>query len=243
MDFVGAVFTSTLRALKHPAFLIPAFLIALAAEVIVAQLEWPLDPSGPMPTPGSITTFILVMLGRAWFTLTLTMMALAALRGERVSLLRQWVHVIRALEVAVVCVALLVPIAFGTLLFIVPGVYLLLLWSQVAIVIMDNQARLFSSANWSAALTDGYRLQILGVWLIVWIVSALPPLAAASLETAATALETPSVWLTWATWGWNALTHTFGIALAAAMYLELSARAPWQPEVARVKPLGSGLYC
>jgi len=176
------------------------------------------------------------MLGRAWFTLTLTMMALAALRGERVSLLRQWVHVMRALEVAVVCVVLLVPIAFGTLLLIVPGVYLLLLWSQVAIVIMDNQARLFSSANWSAALTDGYRLQILGVWLIVWIVSALPPVAAASL---ATAVETPAAWLTWATWGWNALTHTFGIALAAATYLELSARAPWQPELARVKALAS----
>jgi hypothetical protein len=242
MAFIAAVLASTLRAWKRPAFLIPALVIALAAEVIVARLEWPLDPSGPIPTSRSITTFILVILGRAWFTLTLTMMALAALRGERVSLLRQWVHVIRALEVAVVCIALLVPIALGTLLLVVPGVYLLLLWSQAAIVILDDQARLFKSANWSASVTDGYRLHILGVWLIVWIVSALPPLAAASLEAAAADLEMPQAWLTWAAWGWNALTHTFGIALAAAMYLELSARAPWQPELERVR-VGSGLYC
>jgi hypothetical protein len=233
MSFVADVFASAWRAFRRPVVWIPAALLSLAADAIVHSLHWPSTDAEPPPTQRVIVTFALVILGQAWFALTVTNVALAVLRGQRAGFLRQWVHVIRALEIGLVTLVLLVPIALGTLLLIVPGVYLVLLWSQVVLVIIDDQARLFAAANWSASLTDGYRLQILGVWLVVWIISSLAPVPIVAMGD----LDVP--WAAGlslgASWAWNAITHTFGIALAAALYLELSRRAPWKPEQLRTR--------
>jgi hypothetical protein len=37
-------------------------------------------------------------------------------------------------------------------------------------------------------------------------------------------------------WTWRALAMTFGVAMMSALYLELSSRAAWQPELERVRP-------
>ncbi len=234
MEFIRAVLSDALTLLRTPAFLLPGLAISVAASGAVALSGWP-GPNPLKPTYAGLLTVILSILGRGWLMLSLAAMGLAMLRGERASLGRQWVHVAVALEVGLVSLVLGIAILAGTVALIVPGVYLLVLWSQAALVIVDGQARLLAAGNWSASLTDGFRLEILGVWAIVFSGFALVELIGSAM--ASTPLGgLPAALLIAVTWTWRAIAATSGVALAAAIYLELSSRAPWQPELERVRP-------
>jgi hypothetical protein len=235
MDLVKAVLRSSLDLLARPSFSLPCATLALISNAIVAASGWPAPGVADMPTPRALTVIILVILGRAWLLLSFNALALAMLRGERANLLTAWVPVTVALEILIVSVALGAGVLAGTLALIVPGVYLLLLWSQSVLVIVDRQARFFAAANWSASLTDGYRMEIAVLWAIVFGGSWLVELEAAGLGASFGKMLSPAVAMV-AQWTWRALTMTFGVAMMSALYLELSSRASWQPELERVRP-------
>lgn len=234
MEFVRTVLSASLTLLREPSFLLTGLAISAAASAAVTLSGWP-GPNPLKPSYAGLLTVILSILGRAWLMLSLAAMGLAILRGERASLRRQWVHVAIALEIGIVSVVLGVAVLAGTVALVVPGVYLLVLWSQAALVIVDRQARFLRAGNWSASLTDGYRLEILGIWAIVFCIFGSVELAGGGLAgTPIGALPVPV--LTAIGWIWRGIAATFGAAVAAATYLELSSRAPWQPELERVRP-------
>jgi hypothetical protein len=235
MDLVRSVLRSAVSLLAKPAFAVPCAALALISNAIVHLSGWPAPGTPGLPTSRALTIVILVILGRAWLLLSFNAVALAKLRGERANLLTAWVPVTVALEILIVTVALGAGVLMGTLALIVPGIYLLLLWSQAVLVIVDRQARFFAAANWSASLTDGYRLEIAILWAVVFGGSWLVELEAASLGAAFGATLPPTVALV-AQWTWRAVTMTFGVAMMSALYLELSSRASWQPELERVRP-------
>lgn len=234
MEFAKTVLRVAAGLMATPSFSIPCASLALASEAIVLVSGWPGADAGELPTPQALTTIILVILGRAWLLLSFAALALAKLRGQRATLLTAWVPVTTALEILIVSIALGAGVILGTLALIVPGVYLLLLWSQAAMVIVDREARFFRAASWSGSLTDGYRREIAVVWAIVfggsWVIDLEIRSLAASFAGLSTAAGLALLWI------WRALTMTFGVAMMAALYHELSCRAPWQPELERLRP-------
>ena len=235
MDLVKAVLQAAAGLLATPSFSIPCAILALAANAIVYVSGWPAPGAGELPTPQALTTIILVILGRSWLLLSFGALALAMLRGQRTHLLKAWVPVTVALEILIVSVAIGAGIMLGTVALIVPGVYLLLLWSQAVMVLVDREARFFRAASWSASLTDGYRGEIAVLWAVVLGGSWAIELEVRSLATSMGAVLPPAAALV-IQWSWRALTMTFGVAMMAALYHELSCRAPWQPELERIRP-------
>jgi hypothetical protein len=176
---IGTVFASTLRLMCRPALFVPAVAISVGAEAAILLNGWPRPGFDGLPAERALTYGILIVLARSWLDLTLVAVAMALARGERAGLLRNWVHVLRALKIAAVSVVLLVGIAIGTLCFVLPGVYLLLRWSQVVPALLDRQVRMLDATRFSEAIASAYYLYILLIWAIAWAVPALVEQAAA----------------------------------------------------------------
>ncbi len=216
MEFIRSVMADAVHASLRRDLWIPAVSISLVADAIVAAFDWPFGPGLPPAPERTITVMVLVILGKAWLSLTLCKVALALLRGQMAGLLNQWVPVTSALRIGSVSLVLLAPILLGTICLMLPGLYLLARWSQVVLILVDERATWFDAVEMSGALTAGYRWHIL---LILTGVSVLTLLGARMSD-----LFTPLAW------AWRAAASTFGAALAAAMYRQLDLRAPWNPE-------------
>ena len=115
----------------------------------------------------------------------------------------------------------------GSLVFLVPGMYLLAMWSQVPLAMIDARARWFDAANYSASLTDGFKSPLIGLWIIVMVATAA--------LTWAIGVGLPFIGLggavTPVTWALRAAMSVWGAALGASMYFNLDERAPWNREV------------
>ena len=167
MELVKTVLQSAIGLMARPAFAVPCASLSLVANAIVHFSGWPAPGTPGLPSAGALTAIILVILGRSWLLLSFNAVALATLRGERTHLIAAWVPVTVALEILIVLVPLGAAAMLGTVALVVPGIYMLLLWSQVVLVIVDRQARFFGAASWSASLTDGYRAEIAVLWAVV----------------------------------------------------------------------------
>lgn len=163
---------------------------------------------------------VLTILGRAWFALTLSRIALALLRGQVAGFLNQWVPVQLALQVLAVTLVLVLPILAGTFCLVVPGAYLAARWSQVVMLLLDGRAQWFEALEHSSSLTAGFRFQI----VLILIATTLVAVLGDRLFNNITLLE----------WAWRAVSVTFAAALSASLYYHLSLRAPWNPEVAEM---------
>ncbi len=206
-EFIRDVLGEAARISLRPALWIPAVAFSLCADAVVTAVDYPFRSGLPPPPEHAITTMVLVILAKGWFSLTLARVALAMLRGQVPGILNHWVPVTTALRIAVVSVVLLAPILLGLLLLIVPGLYLAARWSQVALLIADDEAKWFDAAEASHWLTAGRRSAILLVFAAVALVTV--PLG--SLVNNLTVLG----------WIWRAVAGTFGAALAASLYHQL----------------------
>jgi len=216
VDFIRDVLAHAGTISLRPALWIPAATISLAADAVVALVNYPFRDGLPPPPEHAITTMVIVILAKGWFSLTLARIALAILRRQHAGFLNQWVPVTAALRIAFVSLVLLAPILLGLLFLVVPGVYLLARWSQATLALIDDRATWFDAADMSNSLTAGYR-----PWII--LIFAIVAAVAVPIDNVVERL-TPLAWL------WRAVGSTFGAALAASMYYELSWRAPWRPE-------------
>ena len=212
LELIRDVVIEAVRISLRPALWIPAVTFSLGADAVVAAVDYPFRNGLPPPPEHAITTMVLVILAKGWFSLTLARVALAILRGQVPGILNQWVPVTAALRIGFVSVVLLAPILLGLLLFIVPGLYLAARWSQVTLLLIDNQARWFDAAEASSWLTAGRRSAIL---LLLTAVAAVT-LPLESLANHVTVLA----------WIWRAAAGTFGAALAASLYFQLDLRTP-----------------
>ncbi len=165
--------------------------------------------------PRTMALLSLVVVAQGWTTLCVSATALAFARASRDQFYGHrraivWVPATKAFEAGVVSLALVLP-TFASLLFlVVPGVILALRWSQSMMLIVDGRTAWFESAEESALLTHGRRLDILLLWsllaaIFVGVASIqadAPPIVASALHVGAT---------------------TFSLAVLAAIYGHLTA--------------------
>jgi hypothetical protein len=226
-EFSVDVLHLAIRATLRKEVWLPAAFASGASAVAMYLAGWNVDAGAPPPSAAAITTMILVILGRLWLSLILTKTALAVLRGRQHPTLREeWVPVTQALEVLLVSLVLLFAIAAGTLVLVLPGIYLLLIWSQVVVIIRDGQARLFDAPPWSSSLTAGHRWHVLAVWVVVWLVSEAGALLSTGAHALGNSLALSSIGRTFDVTA-DALSSSFGVAVAAALYFGLEQRKPW----------------
>lgn len=215
-EFIRDVGAATVEACRIPALWLPALSFSIAADIVAALIEWPFRGGATPPTEHTITVMAILILAKGWFGLTLCRVALAGLRGQVTGVLNQWVPVQAALRIAAVTIVLLAPIVIGLAILIVPGLFLLSRWSQATLLLVDERAQWFEAADESSSLTAGYRAAILILLL--------------SLGTVTLLIEYLIHDMTLLAWLYRAAGSLVGAALAAAMYYELSRRAPWNPE-------------
>lgn len=172
----------------------------------------------PWPTMQIVAV---VVVARFWLDLTVTASALRVMRRNFQRAPVYWVPAPTAFQVGVVSIGLTIPILAGAVFLVVPGVILALRWSQAALLILDEKADWFEAAGASAELTEGRRLNILGVWLVVglalvvagWLGSVFGEIAATPLGDGLIA-RLPGL-------GFSIVANAFGLVVPAAVYVEL----------------------
>ena len=169
----------------------------------------------------SMAIIAIAMAARYWLGLCVMTTALDILRANFRWRPIQWVPAATAIEVALVS-AVLTAVTLAALLFlIVPGVIVALWWSQVPMLMLDNQARWFAASTESQALTRGRRLDILMLWIIVgggfalleWLTSLTAPAAGPDIIRALVRIASTA----------------FSLSFLAATYHELERGAPASP--------------
>jgi hypothetical protein len=165
--------------------------------------------------PPAMALLVLVVLGQGWITLCVSATALALARAHRAQFYARrpsvvWVPPTTAFEAGCVSLVLALPTLACLLFLIVPGFVLALRWSQTVMVILDGRTTWLESAEESALITRGRRLDILLLWALV---------AALFLGVAGVQVDAPPVV--------DSILHvgatTFSLAVLAATYGHLTA--------------------
>ncbi len=215
MRLIPAALQSAARATTQASVLLPS----AAATLGSAAAFYALDSTVEFWTQpvGRMAALVAVLVARSWVGLTVSATALVVMRHDFRPRPTWWVGPTAAFEVAVVSIVLVLPIAAATLFLIIPGIWLALRWSQTMLLILDDRARWFESAEASADLVHGHTLELLGLWLILgaaialveWLLSPGPPgtAAAAVFGIART--------------GARVVVDAFALCLVAATYHEL----------------------
>lgn len=168
-------------------------------------------------TPRGIAIFAGCLLVSSWISYGLARTALAGLRGEGVDLRRALLSPRIFAAILLTQLVIVVPVLIGFVLFVAPGVYLLLTWSQIGFLILDGRARHVDALRASEQLTRDRRFEI----LIALAVPALLSFVAIPLESLAPAggsLLSPGFLLFLVSMAWQALATTYGTWVSAAVY-------------------------
>jgi hypothetical protein len=165
--------------------------------------------------PPAMALLVLVVLGQGWITLCVSATALALARAHRAQFYARrpsivWVPPTTAFEAGCVSLALALPTLACALFLVVPGLVLALRWSQSMMLIVDGRTTWFESAEESALLTHGRRLDILLLWLL---------LAALFVGVAGVQVDAPPV----VDSALHVTATTFALAVLAAIYGHLTA--------------------
>lgn len=186
--------------------------------IIGALQLLPMALVGPKPTtPRDIGILAACALLSAWVSYGLARTALAAVRGEGVNFRRALLSPKIFGAILLTQLVIIVPVFIGILLFIAPGIYLALTWSQISFLILDGRARHVDALRASEQLTRDRRFEIF-MAMIVPIVLQVP---AYLLQTAAPvggAVISPAFLLFLVSTIWQMLLSTFGLWVSAVVY-------------------------
>ena len=134
--------------------------------------EHPDDPQPPFW--GMLVSGIANLAQLAWVSAALTSSVVRILRTGRVHVLDALPQIVGVFPRVLIVAALSgLGIAAGTLLFIVPGIVLLLMW-WVARPVAVVEGRFASALSRSNDLTRGYKGQLLALLVVVVAISAVP---------------------------------------------------------------------
>ena len=166
--------------------------------------------------PPAMVLLVLVVIAQGWTGLCVSATALALARSQHAPFATEirpivWVPATTAFEAGFVSLALALPTLASLLFLVVPGVVLALRWSQSLMLIVDGRTSWFESAEESALITHGRRLDILVIWSL---------LAAVFVGVAGVQADAPPVV--------DSILHvgatTFSLAVVAAIYGHLTWR-------------------
>ena len=157
----------------------------------------------------SMVALALVVIAQSWVGLCISATALAITRSEGAARSIVWVPATTAFEAGLVSIALAVPTLASLVFLIVPGVILALRWSLVPMLIVDGRSAWLASAEESAMLTYGRRLDLLLLWSLV---AAVFLLVAGVQAVASPALA----------WPLQVVASAFALTILAAAYGHLT---------------------
>lgn len=158
---------------------------------------------------------------RFWLGLSISMTAVDILRAHGRWRPFRLLAPFRALQAAAVSIVLVLPIMAGALFLIVPGVFLALRWSQVAMLIADGRTEWNESLEASTVLVHGRKLEVLAIWLFVGVALALAAGTGAFAGAVATAAGLPAVAADGVSVLLRVVTDVFSLTLVGGIYYEL----------------------
>lgn len=168
-------------------------------------------------TPKELLIFTACVILSSWAGYGLARTALASVRGEGLDWKRALISPKIFGSILLAQLVIVVPVLLGLMLFVAPGVYLLLTWSQIGFLILDGRARHVDALRASEQLTRDRRFEI----LLSLIVPLLLSLAAKPLEALAPAggpLWSPGFLLFLVSMAWQSLAITYGTWVSAVVY-------------------------
>lgn len=152
-----------------------------------------------------------------WTGLCLQRAALRTLRGESGGFWSARVGIVTFGAILLTWLVMFVPIVIGLMLFIAPGVYLSLTWSQAPLLILDERARHVDSLRASEELTRDRRMEIL-LALGLPLLLMLPVILMQTVIPSGGSLATPGFVLFLVGSVWQMLVATFGTFVSAVVY-------------------------
>jgi hypothetical protein len=178
----------------------------------------PMALVGPAPkTPREIGILSLCALLSGWVSYGLARTALASLRGEGVDFRRALLPLQTYGSILLTVLVMVVPVLLGFVLFIAPGIYLLLMWSQVSYLILDGRARNVDALRASEVMTRDRRLEIF-MAMVVPVVLQMPAQLLEAAVPIGGSVVSPGFLLFLVSTIWQMLVITYGTWVSAAVY-------------------------
>ncbi len=173
---------------------------------------------GPKPeTPRELGTLAVCALLSAWVSYGLARTALAGVRGEGVNFRRALLSPKTFGSILLAVMVTAVPVLIGLVLFIAPGIYLMLTWSQISFLILDGRARNVDALRASEQLTRDRRFEIF-MAMVVPIVLQLPAQLLEASVPVGGAVVSPGFLLFLVSTIWQMLLITYGTWVSAVVY-------------------------
>ena len=177
----------------------------------------PVSLLNPKPeSPRDFAMFIVVSLVSAWTGYGLSRTAMRRMRGEPASFWSSRASLVEFGGILMTMLVMVIPVTIGLLLFLAPGVYLLLTWSQVTFLILDGRARNVDSLRASEELTRDRRIEIFIVMMLPYLLTIPAGILEASVPKAGVA--SPGFVLFLVSSVWKMLVLTFGVFSSAVVY-------------------------
>ena len=130
----------------------------------------------------------------------------------------------------VLALLMALAIGFATLLLVVPGMILYIVWSVAGPALVAENTGIFGALSRSASLTKGARWNVFAIQLVTWamyyVVAAITGIIVILVSggfqhLAAARADGPSVLATLLSGTFNTLSITVGAAIQTALYVEL----------------------
>lgn len=186
--------------------------------VVGALQLLPMALVGPAPkTSRELGILAACALVSAWVTYGLARTALAGVRGEGVDFRRALLSPVTFGAIVVAVLVTAVPILIGLVLFIAPGIYLMLTWSQIGFLILDGRARHVDALRASEQLTRDRRFEIF-LAMAVPIVLQFPAQVIQAQVPLGGAVVSPGFLLFLVSTVWQMLMITYGTWVSAVVY-------------------------
>ncbi len=202
----------------------------LLAAVIVWALvvQWATQKIMGAPDQGfsrllhALPWLAVITLVQTWFSCGFMRVSLSLLRGEPFALSRALTPLRTYVQVIFAFLLMLVPTAVGFVLLIVPGMMLVIMWSQVTYLVIDDQATGIGALRLSSDVTRGVRWEIFAAVLLM----AVPVFVIAIFAAGLGAMTKPSIAVVGVGWLLQAIFAAFSLFLGVGIYETLRERLP-----------------
>jgi hypothetical protein len=169
-----------------------------------------------LETSRDVAMFVWLTLISAWAGYGLSRAAMRKMRGEPVSFWNSRADIREFGAILMTILVMVIPVTIGLLLFLAPGVYLLLTWSQVTFLILDGRARHVDSLRASEELTRDRRVEIFIVLMVPYLLTVPAGILEASVPM--TGVASPGFVIFVVSSVWKTLVLTFGVFVSAVVY-------------------------
>jgi hypothetical protein len=223
---VQRIFRRAFAICSNRSFVVPALLVSVAMTLVVRTVTPAMVPPQSSAFDWHIFVTFLARFAMAvavgilslWPYGSLLSLAIAVARGETSSFLDRWLSLGLFLRLLLVEVVAGLVMVVGLLCFLVPGVFVMIVWSQVRALLVDGRASFFDALEASQNLTRGSRPDVFAAMLCMWMLSA----AVLGLGFGFGKIMGPTSWsFTLLSLSWSAPLSAFSTAFSAALYIEV----------------------